>query len=158
MGGALINVDAALRPPHLKAIIPWEGVSDLYREFAFHGGIPGLGFVPTWWRKRMMSGRNKHFDFAEDFLAEIARHRPWPGRGEISGLAASSAHQPRQAFDPLRRAFRFAPPHAADTRRDRLFSSVRSGFVRRLMPMHHWVARVCGRRQAPRSARLPVRS
>jgi predicted acyl esterase len=65
---------AALRPPHLKAIIPWEAVSDLYRELAFHGGIPETGFVPTWWKKRMMSGRNKQFDFAEDFLAEIDRH------------------------------------------------------------------------------------
>ena len=65
---------AALRPPRLKAIIPWEGVSDLYREMAFHGGIPETGFVPTWWKKRMMSGRNKQFDFAENFLAEIDRH------------------------------------------------------------------------------------
>ena len=27
---------AALKPPHLRAIVPWEGVTDLYREFAFH--------------------------------------------------------------------------------------------------------------------------
>jgi putative CocE/NonD family hydrolase len=38
---------AALRPPHLKAIIPWEAVSDLYREMAFQGGIPETGFVPN---------------------------------------------------------------------------------------------------------------
>lgn len=31
---------AALDPPHLKAINPWEGVTDFYRELAFHGGIP----------------------------------------------------------------------------------------------------------------------
>ncbi|WP_339315913.1 CocE/NonD family hydrolase [Paenibacillus sp. FSL R10-2734] len=31
---------AAMNPPHLKAIIPWEGTSDLYREWYFHGGIP----------------------------------------------------------------------------------------------------------------------
>lgn len=30
----------ALNPPHLKAMIPWEGTSDLYREWYFHGGIP----------------------------------------------------------------------------------------------------------------------
>ncbi|MBZ9685214.1 CocE/NonD family hydrolase [Clostridium estertheticum] len=35
---------AALNPPHLKAIIPWEGTSDLYREWFFHGGIPETGF------------------------------------------------------------------------------------------------------------------
>lgn len=31
---------AALNPPHLKAINPWEGLTDFYREFAYHGGIP----------------------------------------------------------------------------------------------------------------------
>ena len=36
---------AALNPPHLAAINPWEGVSDFYREFAFHGGIPDTQFV-----------------------------------------------------------------------------------------------------------------
>lgn len=35
---------AALNPPHLKAIIPWEGTSDLYREWYFHGGIPETAF------------------------------------------------------------------------------------------------------------------
>jgi len=35
---------AALNPPHLVAINPWEGVSDFYREFAFHGGIPETYF------------------------------------------------------------------------------------------------------------------
>jgi uncharacterized protein len=65
---------AALKPPHLKAIIPWEGVSDLYREFAFHGGIPETGFIPIWWKNRMERGRNKEFPFAEDFLTEIENH------------------------------------------------------------------------------------
>ncbi|WP_419962265.1 CocE/NonD family hydrolase [Psychrobacillus sp. BM2] len=35
---------AAMTPPHLKAIIPWEGTSDLYREWYFHGGIPETVF------------------------------------------------------------------------------------------------------------------
>jgi uncharacterized protein len=35
-----------LNPTHLKAMIPWEGVSDLYREWAFHGGIPETSFCP----------------------------------------------------------------------------------------------------------------
>jgi uncharacterized protein len=65
---------AAIRPPHLKAIIPWEGVSDLYREFVFQGGIPETGFIPIWWKNRMLRGRNKKFELAEDFLAEVERH------------------------------------------------------------------------------------
>ncbi len=36
---------AALNPPHLAAINPWEGVSDFYREFCFHGGIPETAFL-----------------------------------------------------------------------------------------------------------------
>ncbi|MFJ4851757.1 MULTISPECIES: CocE/NonD family hydrolase [unclassified Streptomyces] len=38
---------AALRPPHLAAICPWEGASDLYREFARHGGILNT-FTSVW--------------------------------------------------------------------------------------------------------------
>ena len=37
---------APLRPPHLAAINPWEGFSDWYREFAYHGGIPETAFLP----------------------------------------------------------------------------------------------------------------
>jgi predicted acyl esterase len=31
-------------PPHLKAIIPWEGASDRYRDILFWGGIPETNF------------------------------------------------------------------------------------------------------------------
>lgn len=37
---------AAQRPPELAAINPWEGFTDWYREFAYHGGIPETGFAP----------------------------------------------------------------------------------------------------------------
>ncbi|MEW6444105.1 MAG: CocE/NonD family hydrolase [bacterium] len=30
---------AGLQPPHLSAMIPWEGVADLYRDACYHGGI-----------------------------------------------------------------------------------------------------------------------
>ncbi|GLB10313.1 hypothetical protein AtubIFM57258_006716 [Aspergillus tubingensis] len=35
---------AAEKPPHLKAIAPWEGLSDLYRESICRGGIPNTRF------------------------------------------------------------------------------------------------------------------
>jgi len=38
---------AAKQPPSLKAIIPWEGTSDWYREVFYHGGIRS-GFVDRW--------------------------------------------------------------------------------------------------------------
>jgi len=39
---------AQLNPPHLAAMVPWEGVSDLYREWSFHGGIPETHFSRGW--------------------------------------------------------------------------------------------------------------
>jgi uncharacterized protein len=38
---------AALQPPHLTAICPWEGGSDFYRDFTRHGGILNV-FVRQW--------------------------------------------------------------------------------------------------------------
>ncbi|MBV9467110.1 MAG: CocE/NonD family hydrolase [Solirubrobacterales bacterium] len=39
---------AALNPPHLAAINPWEGCSDMYREKFFHGGIRDTSFPAHW--------------------------------------------------------------------------------------------------------------
>ncbi|WP_284948148.1 CocE/NonD family hydrolase [Acidisoma cladoniae] len=39
---------AALRPPSLTAICPWEGFSDLYRDFAYPGGVREDGFSKLW--------------------------------------------------------------------------------------------------------------
>lgn len=39
---------AALGPPHLAAICPWEGFSDLYRDFARPGGVREDGFSVVW--------------------------------------------------------------------------------------------------------------
>jgi putative CocE/NonD family hydrolase len=39
---------ASMNPPSLKAISPWEGVSDWYRDWAFHGGIPETSFNSYW--------------------------------------------------------------------------------------------------------------
>lgn len=43
---------AAMQPPHLKAIIPWEGTSDIYREFYYHGGIR-CTFLDSWLPKQL---------------------------------------------------------------------------------------------------------
>jgi predicted acyl esterase len=39
---------AGLRPPHLAAICPWEGFSDLYRDFTYPGGVREKGFSIIW--------------------------------------------------------------------------------------------------------------
>lgn len=43
---------AAMQPPSLKAIIPWEGTSDWYREYYYHGGIK-CTFVDSWVPKQL---------------------------------------------------------------------------------------------------------
>ncbi|CAK7214045.1 hypothetical protein SEUCBS140593_002046 [Sporothrix eucalyptigena] len=39
---------AVLRPPHLKALMIWEGLSDIYREVNMPGGIPNVPFQQMW--------------------------------------------------------------------------------------------------------------
>lgn len=60
---------AAEQPPHLAAINPWEGVSDVYRDLVMRGGMPDTGFARqlrdlSYWGK----GRK------EDILAEAERY------------------------------------------------------------------------------------
>jgi predicted acyl esterase len=76
---------AALRPPALNAIVPWEGVTDLLREFGYQDGVPETGFISTWWRFRMKRGRNRRFRMAEDFPGNGTRIRSTMHSGQISG-------------------------------------------------------------------------
>jgi hypothetical protein len=39
---------AATRPPHLAAIIPWEGFTDAYRDLLYPGGVREDGFTGLW--------------------------------------------------------------------------------------------------------------
>ena len=60
---------AALRPPHLKAIVPWEGSSDFYRDGGRHGGIFSDTFTFAWWPRQVLSnqygsGESTHRDRA----------------------------------------------------------------------------------------------
>lgn len=61
---------AAMQPPHLAAINPWEGVSDRYREMAYHGGIPEDFFGPMWRSRRVAWSRGQ----VEDTVAMYAAH------------------------------------------------------------------------------------
>lgn len=44
---------ANLQPPSLKAIIPWEGFADIYRDALYHGGILSV-FMTNWFTAHMM--------------------------------------------------------------------------------------------------------
>jgi putative CocE/NonD family hydrolase len=53
------------QPPSLKAIIPWEGFADLYRDALFHGGLLSL-FMPNWFMAHMM----------HHVIGRASRHQP----------------------------------------------------------------------------------
>jgi predicted acyl esterase len=57
---------AAERPPHLVAINPWEGVSDVYRDLVMRGGMPDTGFAQQL-QDGSFFGRNRK----EDILSEV---------------------------------------------------------------------------------------
>ena len=45
---------ASLQPPHLAAMIPWEGAADWYRDMCYHGGILST-FWANWYKKQVMT-------------------------------------------------------------------------------------------------------
>lgn len=60
---------AAEQPPHLAAINPWEGVSDVYRDLALRGGMPDTGFV-----RQLQGGSFFGKNSKEDVLSEVDRY------------------------------------------------------------------------------------
>jgi putative CocE/NonD family hydrolase len=48
---------AARQPPHLAAIVPWEGMNDVYRDSSHHGGIHST-FAVNWYRSQVLTVQN----------------------------------------------------------------------------------------------------
>ncbi len=60
---------AALHPPCLKAICPWEGFTDIYRDFMTPGGVAENGFSRIWQAAGKRVAR-----ITTDFRVERRRH------------------------------------------------------------------------------------
>jgi uncharacterized protein len=60
---------AALKPPALKAICPWEGFTDAYRDFFTPGGVVEDGFARVW---LFLTGRAARL--RTNFAAERKKH------------------------------------------------------------------------------------
>ena len=45
---------AAMRPPHLAAILPWQGTYDFYRDRTRQDGIFASGFLKRWWSRSVL--------------------------------------------------------------------------------------------------------
>lgn len=75
---------AALQPPHLAAIVPWEGAVDIYRDWAYHGGILSNVFTDAWWPRQITGNQsalepgrgnpNTAIDGNAEFPAELRAH------------------------------------------------------------------------------------
>ncbi|KAL1965786.1 hypothetical protein VTN77DRAFT_5107 [Rasamsonia byssochlamydoides] len=48
---------AARQPRGLACIIPWEGMSDYYRDRCRHGGILSNAFIDFWWNRQVVSNQ-----------------------------------------------------------------------------------------------------
>jgi predicted acyl esterase len=60
---------AAEQPPHLAAINPWEGVSDVYRDLVMRGGMPDTGFA-----RQLQDGSFFGKNRKEDVISESERY------------------------------------------------------------------------------------
>ncbi|KAK7557671.1 Alpha/Beta hydrolase protein [Phyllosticta citricarpa] len=48
---------AARQPKGLSAIVPWEGMSDYYRDRCRHGGILSNAFIRFWWDRQVVTNQ-----------------------------------------------------------------------------------------------------
>lgn len=48
---------AARKPRGLSAIVPWEGMSDYYRDRCRHGGILSNSFIKFWWDRQVITNQ-----------------------------------------------------------------------------------------------------
>ncbi len=74
-------------PPSLRAICPWEGVTDMYRDLMCEGGVPEEGFPVFWWHTEVKPAINCT---EEEFFAVEGRPAQW--------------HQDHRFFDDYWRA------------------------------------------------------
>lgn len=66
---------AAHKPPHLRAIVPWEGMTDPYRDLLRPGGIQEIGFVRMW--ARGLKNSRLTYDIAQRNAEHPVRDEFW---------------------------------------------------------------------------------
>lgn len=64
---------ASLSPPSLRAIIPFAGDIDLYRELAHPGGLEMVGFLETWLKGNVIAVQGREPEVV-DFLGCVKEH------------------------------------------------------------------------------------
>jgi uncharacterized protein len=108
---------AALHPPHLAAIMPWEGLVDHYRDNVVHGGIPETSFRVNGLKKASLLRRTDSSPPAEDYVAMLKEHplfdQYWEQRAAkieditvpalICGSWSAQGNHTRGSFEGFRR-------------------------------------------------------
>ena len=72
---------AAQRPPHLAAMLPWQGTYDFYRDRTRQGGILGSGFLTRWWNRSVL--RNQYGN-PDTPLTDLSTGERNTGRASLS--------------------------------------------------------------------------
>jgi len=107
---AIEQINAALQqPPHLRAIFPWSGTVDWYREILWHGGIATGGFSAKYLTAIGMADRRNEDFFRGAFFRLLSKILQLPA---IHRRLAKPHDNP---VSMLGRAMRFRyPPHPWD--------------------------------------------
>ena len=84
-------VASQTKPSHLKAIIPWEGLSDSLRDAMQQGGIPETRFLQGWLRGSLSRGAGPDIITEGPALMDEAVHNPFPLENiEVPALVGAS--------------------------------------------------------------------
>lgn len=83
---------ASLQPPHLAAMIPWEGAGDMYRDVLRHGGIQNNGFIDFWYPKQVIKVQHGNPDSWKD---------PWLGESASGPASLSEQQLQKSRTDPI---------------------------------------------------------
>lgn len=92
---------AAMKPKGLAAMVPWEGMSDYYRDRCRHGGILSNNFIDFWWNRQVVSnqyGRPRDEEIITNEKTEgVGPMRPPSAPESLEGiLSAEERAQNRQ--------------------------------------------------------------
>ena len=88
---------AGLKPPHLAAMVPWEGAADFYRDTTRHGGIL-CDFIANWYPRQVESVQHGLGDRAakNPNTGEPVTGRDTLSPDELAGLRADTPRELRE--------------------------------------------------------------
>lgn len=80
---------AEQQPEHLRAIIPWYGAGDVYREAFRHGGILSNSFIDAWWYRWVHNQHGSPDGLGSPWSGESATGPETLGWGALEDLRAA---------------------------------------------------------------------